>query len=70
MMSEIQNEKNPFTKDLTINTSDQTICSQLFLNCLKNIPKIGDKNAQIILKSYKSNKILKRRKKLKNIKTI
>ncbi|RNA34190.1 Fanconi anemia-associated of 24 kDa [Brachionus plicatilis] len=58
MMSDLQNEKNPFTKDLSINTNDQTICSQLYLNCLKNIPKIGDKNAKIILKTYKNLKSL------------
>lgn len=56
MMSELQNEKNPFSKDLTVNTNDHSICNELYLNCLKNIPKIGEKNAQIILKKYKSMK--------------
>lgn len=62
MMSELQNEKNPFTKDLILNTNDKSLCSELYLNCLKSIPKIGEKNAQIILKKYKS---IKQKQKLK-----
>ncbi|CAF0727013.1 unnamed protein product [Brachionus calyciflorus] len=58
MMSEFQIDKNPFIKDLTVNTNDQSISSQLYLNCLKNIPKIGDKNAQTIAKAYKNLKVL------------
>lgn len=54
MLSETQEDKNPFNKDLTVNTNDQALTNQLFLNCLKNIPKIGEKNAQLVAKSYKS----------------
>lgn len=47
-------DKNPFTKDLTVNLNDPTKSNECLLNCLKNIPKIGDKNANIIVKVYKS----------------
>lgn len=54
MLSELQEDKNPFNKDLTINTNDPNVSSQFYLNCIKSIPKIGDKNAQLLAKTYKS----------------
>ena len=48
MLIECQDEKNPFQKDYKIKTSD------FYMNCLRGIPKVGDKNAQILFNSYKS----------------
>ena len=54
MLIECQDEKNPFQKDYTIDTNDKIKTSDFYMNCLRGIPKVGDKNAQILFNSYKS----------------
>lgn len=55
MLAECQeNEKNPFQKDMIITINDACKSNEFYVNCLKFIPKIGEKNAQILAKSYKS----------------
>jgi hypothetical protein len=58
MLAECQeNEKNPFQKDMSIKINDASQLNELYINCLKFIPKIGEKNAQILVKSFKSIRI-------------
>ena len=59
ILAECQDEdKNPFIKDMTVNTSDMIKLNEHFLACLKSLPKIGDKNAQILAKTYQSTLLI------------
>ena len=63
MLLESQDESNPFINDLALDArciqnanddkSKKSDCD-LFYSCLKQIPKIGDKNAKLLQNSYKS----------------
>jgi hypothetical protein len=49
MFIETLNESNPFTKPAQINNGHTE-----FLNCLKLIPKVGEKGAQQLAKRFAS----------------
>lgn len=48
-MAECQEEKNPFLMSKNTNNT------QSLIDCLKLIPKVGDKNAHILASSFKSH---------------
>ena len=51
-LAEVYEEKNPFKQLLLF---DLNKANESLLSCIKTIPKVGDKNAQILLKTYSSN---------------
>ena len=52
LASEFQDHLNPFTKEHVASGAQSN--EQAYLNCLKVIPKIGDKNAKILAQKFKS----------------
>jgi hypothetical protein len=59
LYAESQEEKNPFLRDISafsVNSPDGSSSRNLFLDILKKIPKVGEKNAEALASIYKSKR--------------
>ena len=55
LLSESQEEKNPFLREVSsVNEMDKS-SDHLFCTSLRLIPKIGEKSAKLIVTKFKSN---------------